>query len=313
MSAEVAGDQADRLRLTHVLHDAIELRHGDRPLLRYVYEPRTDPTDSPKPYFHPLWTLAGNVVTLFRPHDHVWHRGMAMTMAQLSGQNFWGGPTYVHGQGYVWREDHGRIRHRAWDEIRCDAGAVLLRERLEWISHEGETWIAEDRRIEVGDLDAARGYWALDLAFRLRNVRGQPLVFGSPTTAGRPQAGYGGLSWRGVRSFLHGTILAGGGLEGPEVMGKPAPWLAYIGLHDGTAEQSTLLFLDQPGNPRFPNKWFIRNDPYPLASCAFMFDEEYLLEPAAELALSYRVVLANGAWDRARIEGYIQRQPFSPR
>ena len=227
-----------------------------------------------------------------------------MTMAHLSGQNFWGGPSYVRGEGYVWREDHGRILHRAWDDVRCDEDGALLRERLEWVSHEGEIWIAEDRQIGVDDVDVARGYWSLDLGFRLRNARGQPLVFGSPTTAGRPLAGYGGLFWRGVRSFLHGTILAGGGLEGPEVMGQSAPWLAYVGLHDGNGQQSTLLFLDHPGNPRFPNKWFVRNDPFAIVSCSFMFDEEYVLAPEEELAMSYRVVLANGAWDRARVEEY---------
>ena len=37
------------------------------------------------------------------------------------------------------------------------------------------------------------------------------------TTEGRPMAGYGSLVWRGPRSFLGGRILAGHGLEGPEL------------------------------------------------------------------------------------------------
>src|SRR5918998_6394752 len=97
-----------RLRLTHMLHDRVVLGYGDRPLFDYVYAPDVDPRESPKPYFHPLRTLAGNVVTLFRPHDHRWHHGLAMTMAQLSGQNLWGGPTYVRDRATSgWRTTGG--------------------------------------------------------------------------------------------------------------------------------------------------------------------------------------------------------------
>jgi hypothetical protein len=89
-----------------------------------------------------------------------------------------------------------------------------------------------------------------------------------------------------------------------ENMGKQSPWLAFTGWHDGNAEQSTLLFIDQPGNPRYPNKWFVRNDPYACVSCSFMFDESYTLQPDEALKLAYRVVIGNGEWSRLQIEEY---------
>jgi hypothetical protein len=52
----------------------------------------------------------------------------------------------------------------------------------------------------------------------------------------RPMAGYGSLFWRGPRGFQHGTIQAVGGLEGPDIMGQAAPWLAFMGRHDGNGE-----------------------------------------------------------------------------
>lgn len=292
-------------RLVHALHDAIELRHAGQLLLRYVYEPAMPAMESPKPYFHPLRTLAGNEVTIYRPHDHVWHKGLQMTCAHLSGQNFWGGPTYVNGQGYVQLDNNGRIRHERWGELRCEDDRADLHEELKWISSTGETWIREKRRISVSEINPAGGYWTLDFEFRLDNVRGAPLVFGSPTTQGRPLAGYGGLFWRGPRAFLGGHVLASGGLEGPDIMGRRAPWLAYIGLHDGSAEYSTLLFIDQPGNVSYPNKWFVRNDPFAAVSFAFSFDEEYTLAPDDELTLNYRLVIADGAWSRERIETFV--------
>ena len=75
-------------------------------------------------------------------------------------------------------------------------------------------------------------------------------------------------------------------------MGLASPWLAYVGLHDGTGGGSTVLFVDSPTNVRFPCKWFVRNDPYAL-------------EAGEELALDYRVVIGDGAWSRGRIEDYV--------
>ena len=304
---------ASQFRMTHVPHDRVVLGYGDRPLFDYVYVPDVDPLESPKPYFHPLRTLAGNIVTLFRPHDHRWHHGLAMTMAQLSGQNFWGGPTYVRDRGYVRLEDHGRIVHRAWDALDCDAHGARLAERLEWRSHADALWIDEQRRIGVREVEPERGYWRLELQLRLRNVRGEPMAFGSPTTKGRPMAGYGGLFWRGVRSFHGGTLLADGGLEAEAVMGARSPWLAFVGRHDGVDDQSTLLFLDHSENPRYPNQWFARTESYAGACFAFMFDEEYTLDPGQELALRYAIVISDGAWTRDDIESYVAQRPDAAR
>lgn len=296
-----------KLHLIHQLHDFVELRYQEQSLFRYIYEPPTVQAESPKPYFHPLHSLAGNEVSLFRPYDHLWHTGLAMTMANLSGQNFWGGPTYVRDTGYVDLANRGRIQHRAWQELACDEIARCV-EQLQWITSDEQLWIEEERKILVSEIDLDEQYWSLDLAFSLLNVAPHPLVFGSPTTEGRPAAGYGSLFWRGPRSFLSGKIQAAHGLEGSEIMGKTSPWLAFSGWHDANAQASTLLFLDQPSNPRYPTRWFVRNDPYACVSYSFMFDEEYHLQPGQKLTLNYRLVIGNGAWSRKQIENYLARR-----
>src|SRR5205823_3199677 len=144
-------------------------------------------------------------------------------------------------------------------------------------------------------------------SFELVNVSGGALEFGSPTTEGRPAAGYGGLFWRGPRSFLHGRIQAGGGLEGPEVMGRCAPWLAFTGRHDGTLNSSTVVLVDDPANPRHPTQWFVREDPYACAGTAFMFDRPYGLEAGGRLRQRYRVVVAGGELEPPRIEERVAR------
>lgn len=294
----------------HTFKDHVDLHYGDQLLFRYVYMPATDPFEANKPYFHPLCTLSGDVVTIFRPHDHRWHHGLAMTCANLSGENFWGGNSYVHGEGYVPLPKVGRQEHREWEEMVISEDAVMLLESLTWITQGGEAWIDELREIRVSEVNQDKGYWSLDVDIELRNIHHEPLVFGSPTTQGRPKAGYGGLFWRGPRDFTGGKIMIAGGHEavGDEdpIIGTPGQWLAFVGQHDAVDRSSTLLFIDQPGNPRYPNKWFTRTKPFAAASFAFMYDEEFTLDTGRELELRYRMVIASGAWTREQIEGYLE-------
>ena len=62
----------------------------------------------------------------------------------------------------------------------------------------------------------------------MRNVSGRAIPLGSPTTRGRENAGYGGLFWRGPRSFTGGSILAPGVAGGDELRGIRSP---VDGLH----------------------------------------------------------------------------------
>ena len=293
------------LKLVHTVDEEIALSYGHQLLFRYVYRPEMPANESRKPYFHPVHTLAGNKVTCYRPHDHVWHKGIQMTMAHLSGQNFWGGHSYVRDEGYVQLPNNGCMHHDRWDTIRCDDQTASCQERLTWITEAGESWIAEKRQIDVSVPDAIDAVWYLDITLDLTNIREEPLVFGSPTTEGRPMAGYGGLFWRGPRSFRDGQILASDDRDGSEMMGQPGAWLAYAGRHDGTGDSSTMIFLDHPTNLRYPNKWFVRETPFACASFAFMFDEEYVLAPQETLSLRYRIVIADGVHTRPQIERYV--------
>lgn len=288
--------------LVHLSNGRVEVRHGGGQLFLYVYEPAAPQRESPKPYFHPLRTLAGDVVTAARPHDHPWHAGLAMTSAHLSGQNFWGGPTFTRDRGYVQLDNNGCIRHVEWLRMDCEDGLPVLVERLQWLTSGGEVWIEETRRLAVRELNPDRGYWSLDLGFRLENASGGPLAFGSPTTEGRPMAGYGGLFWRGSSPFVGGRVAAADHPEGGGAMGSAARWLAIVGRRNHAGRESTILFCDDPANPRFPNKWFVRNEPYACASCSFMFDEEYTLGEGEALGLRYRVLLVDGAWTADGIE-----------
>src|SRR3954464_270401 len=63
-----------------------------RELFRYVYRAREAQVESPRPYLHPIRTLGGRLVSVYRPHDHVWHKGLSVALPNAGPDNFWGGP-----------------------------------------------------------------------------------------------------------------------------------------------------------------------------------------------------------------------------
>ena len=274
---------------------------GDVEVFEYVHRPSTPAFEGPKPYLHPVRTLAGDVVTAFRPHDHRWHKGLQMTATDVSGQNFWGGVTYVRDQGYVVLPNVGSMRHDSF-EVTPDG----VTEQLSWFTEAGENWVREIRSFAVRDvLDDS---WTLEFATTLTNVRSSPLVFGSPTTNGRELAGYTGFFWRGPRSFTGGDVIAADGGAGEDMMGKTGPWLAFVGHHDEVDRSSTLLFLDHPDNKN--THWFVRSGPFAAVNPSFAFFDTVSLEPGDALSMRYRVVVGCGAWDRDRLESYVEEHPW---
>jgi len=274
---------------------------GDVELFTYVHRPSTPAFEGPKPYLHPVRTLAGDVVTAFRPHDHRWHKGVQMTATDVSGENFWGGNTYLRDQGYVALPNVGTMRHDEFTST--DSG---FEETLSWFTEAGENWVRESRSLTVRDVEDDA--WTLEFATTLTNLRAEPLVFGSPTTNGRELAGYTGFFWRGPRSFTEGTVIAADGGSGQEMMGKAARWLAFVGQHDEVDRSSTLLFIDHPENKN--THWFVRSTPFAAVNPSFAFFDTVEVAAGESLSLRYRLVVATGEWDREHLESYVEAHPW---
>lgn len=279
------------LSLIHDRDVALEVYDGDIRLFRYVYAPDTVQFESPKPYIDPISTRSGRIVSLFRPHDHVWHKGIAWSLPHVGVENFWGGPTYVHGQFYVQLENNGRAQHAELTDARADENGVTVAHRLDWITQAGRTIIDETRRLSATLVD---GGWALTFETTMRNVGGEDLWIGSPTTKGRENAGYGGLFWRGPRSLTGGRLRTATGDGGDELRGTRHEWMGYTGRHDGVDASSTLVVVDDAANPHHPPQWFARTEEFACICPAPFFSEEVLLAAGAELSFRYAVVIADG-------------------
>ncbi|MCX3058258.1 DUF6807 domain-containing protein [Streptomyces beihaiensis] len=309
------------LALTHVPADRVSVtdRGSGTELFAYVYRPEAA-WEAPKPYLHPVRSLSGGLVTDYRPNDHRWHKGLQLTASHLSGQNLWGGNTYVHGQGYLALPERiGSMAHVCFDEVAADGERAVLRERLTWHPHDGELWADEERRVEAHDVDPVAGVWSLTWSSAVTNRRAEPLRFGSPTTHGRPAAGYTGLFWRGPRAFRGGRVFTPGADRGSgarsgdrDLMGCQAPWLAYVGEHDGRDGHATVVFEHAPSNDHagqrgtHPAHWFVRTEPFAALAPSWAFHEELVLAPGETLARTYRMHVADGAWDEERVAARVK-------
>nr|WP_239648095.1 PmoA family protein [Nocardiopsis ganjiahuensis] len=279
------------LSLVHEQDRSLRLSHDDQELLRYVYRPWDAQLESPRPYFHPLRTLSGATVSLYRPHDHVWHKGIAWSLPNVGPANFWGGPTYLRDGGYQQLDNNGSTDHLEFEEVTVTPERATVTELLEWVTQQGETWFSERRSFTA---TVSPDSWTLVFETSFTNRTDTTIRFGSPTTEGRPNAGYGGLFWRGPRSFTNGRARNEHREGGDDLMGERSPWLAFTGQHDGSDHTSTLVFVDCPTNPGHPTRWFVRNGMYACVSPAPFFDEEVDAAPGQTLAYRYAVVIADG-------------------
>ncbi len=111
-------------------NDTAVLRVAGRPVGRYVTRPELPARLSPRPYLHPVTTLAGTAVTELAPADHAHHLGVGVAVPDVEGFNFWGGRTYVRDQGPTELDNHGAQRHTAYHRREADG----FTEELRWVA-----------------------------------------------------------------------------------------------------------------------------------------------------------------------------------
>jgi hypothetical protein len=271
---------------------AVEIhRAGGGLLLRYVYLPDTAADESPRPYAHPVNTLAGELLTNFRPNDHRWHHGLNFTINCLGAHNFWGGGTYRRADGYQMRGDHGSQHHVAW----LERSAGRLAHTLDWcVNATGERLLHEERVLAFAVVSPQA--WTLRWTATLRNVTGRPLPLGQyHSREGLAGSHYTGLQFRGARDLLDDhlddtiNLFAEGGLVGEKaVHGAPARWMEWRGQKDTSLRRVTIRFENHPG----PLHWFVRRH-NPLAALPFQYAQDLVLAPGATLAVDHTLTFTD--------------------
>ncbi|WP_155054937.1 DUF6807 domain-containing protein [Streptomyces blattellae] len=277
--------------------DSAVLRVAGRPVARYTTRPELAPRLSPRPYLHPVTTLAGTAVTELSPADHTHHLGVGVAVPDVEGHNFWGGRTYVRDRGPTELDNHGAQRHTAF-QLRDPDGFV---EELRWVAA-GTELLRERRTVAATELtDAA---WALDLTFSLTNITSAPLSIGSPATNGRPGAAYGGFFWRARKESAAPDVFTIDREGEQEVHGTRAPWVALAG------STWTLVFAGATEQTR-RDQWFVRATEYPGVGSSLAAEERLPIPPGETAVRRIVTVVADGRISRLEAASLV-RKAVSP-
>jgi hypothetical protein len=268
--------------LSHDLGKSIELGRGgaDAPLWRYVYSGKA------KPFFHPLCTPGGHVLTLFEPHDHLWHRGLWFTIKYINGENFW---------EELEAEPWGIQKTLLPPDVTHTAdGGILVKSEQEWLRpHNGGAVFNEHRQFEYRPLSDQA--YALDFIFELaptQNLKLDRTIF---TTWG----GYGGLTFRANRNWQQTRLLFADGSTSDRPIGIPSAWCDLSGKIDGGANQTAgIAIFDHPTNPRHPTPWYGATGPNHYFNAAFLFQEPMSVAAKQPLTFKYRVLVHDGILER---------------
>lgn len=278
-------------------HPAAEYQDGSR--IRAV--------SSPRPYLHPVRTLAGTVVTDHQPLDHVWHLGVGVSLQDVDGTNFWGGRTYTRAAGaYVWRPDHGSIV-RTGEPSATDGG---LTEELSWNGPDGAPILTEQRTWTWAAVGPS--VWRLTLDFALSPAGNRSVSLGSPGSNGRVGGGYGGFFWR-LPECAGANVWTHSAAGESAVHGSIAPWLAWSGgftagtIDGGTRPSgaSTLVFVAAADST---DPWFVRVDGYAGVGQSLAWDAPVIAEPGVPVRRSVTVFIADGILGTEDIETLITTQ-----
>lgn len=272
--------------------DDLTLHVSGRDIGRYrVADASLPPVNTPKPYLHPLRTLAGVEFTGFAPDDHPWHHGLEFAFPRVGDHNLWGGGTYFGPErGYVVVEDQGRIVHGGWLTARADGEFA---HRVHWRGHADEPLLDEERTYRLSAVTAAGSDgWMLELDTVLRNPAGAPVPVETPAQRGREDGGYGGWFLRFAEGFTANALAADGepvhasGAQGDTFVidGRTAAGDAVtVGMHYG------------PGASAGDRRWLYRFEPFSLAGFAVAYVEGLTVPAGGELAFSHRIAVFDGS------------------
>jgi hypothetical protein len=271
------------------LREHLSVSAGEDELARYVMEPSPS-FESPRPYWHPIRSRAGVVVSQTRPADHSWHWGLSLAVSNVHvsarGEevNLWGGVTWVTGQGYQQLANNGSQRHEGW-EVATEDGVV---QSLSWCTPDGTPFLAERRSFRARTAPADG--WELETTSAWTNLTEGEVRFASPTTAGRPNAGYGGFFLRCSDALLGAAVdLDGERLTADEAQGQAG---SSMTLTD-TGGAVSVGMRAESANPVSPTPWFVRTDPVVMLCAAPFFHTEWVLPAGSSATWSWQLLVTD--------------------
>ena len=304
--AVLSAQQAVDLKRTD---DTISVTIGGKPFGAYYFA-----HDSPKPYFSPLRSAQGTIVTRGWPmvkdipgesHDHPHHRGMFFAHGNMNGIDFWGEGTpstaaqTAHGTLYSSEElPKGRTVFRQLEQATGGPDAGRIRAGFDLVGPDGKKIAEETQAYTLRGDSTSR---TVDCEFIIRATAG-------PVKMGDTKEGTFAIRVVKALEEPNGTMLNSEGKIGEkQIWGKRADWVDYSGVVAG--EKLGIAIFDNPANIKHPTYWHARG--YGLFAVNPFGEHDFYNDPKRDgsvtipaggsLTLRYRVYIHHGDAQEAKV------------
>ena len=274
---------------------ALGLWEGDRPVLAYnhgVLLKKGVPANFARSsYVHPIYGLAGEVITDDFPADHFHHRGL-----------FWGWPhVKVGGKEYDnWALRGIDTKFERWLAREAGPTGAVLGVQNGW--YVGKRRVL-DEQVWFRVHPASNGRRAIDVELWLKPL--EPV-----TLSGAEGKSYGGMTLR----FAPGDdtqITVPSGRTGDDLYINRQPWTDLTRKWPGRTEASGAALFVAKDHPDYPPTWLTRH--YGVLCLGWPGVTPKTLPPGQAVRLSYRVWIHNGTPDAAQLgkeyADYLARPP----
>lgn len=258
------------------------------------------------PYFHPLSTPAGDVLTSNCPPDHAWHHGLWFAWKFINGVNYWehagtsgrtAGRTEASGVRVETRADH----------------SAQIELQLDYRPSSGAPIVLHESRILGITPPAADGSYTIDWQSHF-SAGEQSVLLDRVPPKEQSWGGYAGLSVRFALDLSDRQISTA---DEHVAFGEGGRYRGHSTAMDysGTLPTSVagLAFLDHPDNPRHPTPWYAIGSPeISYLNAAILSDEPLELAAGQKLSLKYRVIVHEGRWGPSQLQSAAEQFVHPP-
>jgi len=277
------------------LADRLRVEIDGRLFTKYFFK------DVPRPYCYPLIGPGDAAMTRNWPmkatpgeeHDHPHHRSLWFAHGSVNGHDFWS-----EEKGF------GKIVHEHFLAIESGKTEGLIRSANNWITADGTLVCTDERtlRFYTPRNPAERVF---DFEITLHATNGD-LTFGDTKEGTMAVRLAETMKLKGHPS--QSRIVTSTGARDDRTWGTRADWCDYSGLVDG--KTVGIAIFDNPGNPRHPTWWHVRDYGLFAANPFGKHDFEKLADKSAgdlrvpagqSVSFRYRFYLHEGDEQQGRV------------